>query len=156
MGGLFTAKVIGLYDHILEEEVIFASFIPLVAYVANAVGNQTQTLYIRDLATKPDIKLALYSVKQIVTTFLIGLTSWAAIILITTLFWGSLILGVIVGLAVFIAILVATIFSLIIPTMFERLNIDPATGSGPFTTVIQDLLSVLVYLTIAILFLIYI
>jgi magnesium transporter len=33
--------------------------------------------------------------------------------------------------------------------LFNRLGFDPAFGSGPLATVIQDLLSVVIYLAIA-------
>ncbi|MFT4244597.1 MAG: magnesium transporter, partial [Candidatus Woesearchaeota archaeon] len=49
------------------------------------------------------------------------------------------------GLAVFCSIMIATVFALLIPFILEKLNKDPAIGSGPFTTIIQDILSVLIY-----------
>ena len=52
------------YQKLLEKEVILAAFIPLVVYVANAVGIQTQTLYIRDLAVSHNIAFINYSIKQ--------------------------------------------------------------------------------------------
>jgi magnesium transporter len=36
-----------------------------------------------------------------------------------------------------------------LPLLFRRLGVDPAFGSGPLATVIQDLLSIVVYLVIA-------
>jgi magnesium transporter len=39
--------------------------------------------------------------------------------------------------------------ALALPWLLNRLGIDPAFGSGPLATVIQDLLSVIIYLAIA-------
>ncbi|MGH8834625.1 MAG: magnesium transporter, partial [Actinomycetes bacterium] len=36
-----------------------------------------------------------------------------------------------------------------LPWLFHRLGKDPAFGSGPLATVIQDLLSIAIYLVIA-------
>jgi magnesium transporter len=36
-----------------------------------------------------------------------------------------------------------------LPWALHRLGIDPAFGSGPLATVIQDLLSIMIYLAIA-------
>jgi magnesium transporter len=36
-----------------------------------------------------------------------------------------------------------------LPWILNRFGIDPAFGSGPLATVIQDLLSVIIYLKIA-------
>lgn len=147
-GGLFTAKLIGLFDRVLEEEIVFASFIPLVAYITNAVGTQTQTLYIRDMSQNTKIPFLRYSAKQLLITSLIALTSWGAIIAVARLFWNSIFLGIVIGIAVFTAIIVATIFSILVPYILDKAKVDPAAGSGPFTTIIQDLLSVLIYLGI--------
>lgn len=148
-GGLVTAEVIGLFDNVLEEKIILASFIPLVAYVANAVGAQTQTLYVREIAIDSKINFFKYTLKQLLISTLIGLTSWGAIIAVSLALWGNIVLGVFVGLAIFLAIVIATLFALVIPFALERFSIDPAEGGGPFATIIQDLVSVLIYLLIA-------
>jgi magnesium transporter len=151
-GGLMTAKVISGFENVLSENIILASFIPLVAYIANAVGAQTQTLYIRDLATKAKFSFVAYSLKQVGVSLLIGFSVWGVILLLSNFIWGSTILGLIVGLSLFIAILVATFFALVIPRVLDQFDTDPANGSGPFATIIQDLLSVLIYLSVASLF----
>jgi magnesium transporter len=151
-GGLITAKIIGSFEQILSQNIILASFIPLVAYIANAVGTQTQTLYIRDLATRPKFSFLAYSTKQAIISVLIGLSVWITLVFITTLTWGMSSLGMIVGFSLFLAILVASFFALVIPRVLDQFNIDPANGSGPFATIIQDLLSVVIYLSVANLF----
>jgi len=54
-----------------------------------------------------------------------------------------------VALALLAACAVATAVAMALPTPFHALGIDPACGSGPLATAIQDLLSILVYFTIA-------
>ena len=149
IGGLLAAKIIGGFESVLQEELLIAAFIPLVAYIANAVGSQTQTLYIRSLAISNNIPILTYAMRQIIISFLIGIACWVVILVISLLIWKSQLLGFIVGLAVFSSILIATIFALLIPFTLMKLNKDPAIGSGPFTTIIQDILSVLIYFYIA-------
>jgi len=148
-GSLVTAKVIGRFEGTLETNLILASFIPLVAYLANAIGNQTQMIFIRDLATQPKFSIVSYAVKSYYVSSLIALTCWILTMTITYLLWGFFYLGFIVGLSVFIAALTATTFALFIPRILVHFDIDPASGSGPFSTVIQDLLSIVIYLTTA-------
>jgi len=148
-GSLVTAKVIGRFEGTLETNLILASFIPLVAYLANAVGNQTQMIFIRDLATQPKFSMTSYAAKSYLVSSLIVITCWILITAITYLLWGMLYLGFMVGLSVFIAALTATTFALLIPRVLVHFDIDPASGSGPFSTVIQDLLSIVIYLTTA-------
>jgi len=48
--------------------------------------------------------------------------------------------------AIFAAGAVAAALGLLLPWWFARTGRDPAMGSGPLATVLQDILSVLVYL----------
>ena len=45
---------------------------------------------------------------------------------------------------------IATIVAMALPAAFQRLGKDPAFGSGPLATVLQDLLSIAVYLAIVV------
>lgn len=149
MGGFLTAKIIGGFEHVLKENLILAGFIPLIAYIANAVGVQTQTVYIRDLATQSAFSTYKYSIKQMITSVLIGITCWAVVLILALSIWSNPYLGFVIGLSVFSAIVVATFFALYIPFILKRFGSDPAIGSGPFSTIIQDLLSIVIYFAIA-------
>jgi magnesium transporter len=54
-----------------------------------------------------------------------------------------------VALSIFAACATASFVALSLPWLLNRFGIDPAYGSGPLATVIQDLLSVIIYLAIA-------
>jgi magnesium transporter len=54
-----------------------------------------------------------------------------------------------VALAVAAAGAVATTVGLLLPWLLARRGCDPALGSGPVATIIQDVLSLLVYFVIA-------
>ncbi|HMG31988.1 MAG TPA: magnesium transporter, partial [Jiangellaceae bacterium] len=54
-----------------------------------------------------------------------------------------------VALALLAACSIATAIAMALPWAFNRLGKDPAFGSGPLATVIQDLLSIAIYLLIA-------
>jgi magnesium transporter len=43
----------------------------------------------------------------------------------------------------------ATLIAMALPWLLHRLGRDPAYGSGPLATVVQDLVSVVIYLVIA-------
>ena len=61
-------------------------------------------------------------------------------------------LAIAVGTALFAAGGFATVVGLLLPWAFQRLGLDPAYGSGPLATVIQDILSLLVYFTAVLFF----
>jgi magnesium transporter len=43
----------------------------------------------------------------------------------------------------------ATLAAMVLPWLFDRLGADPAFGSGPLATFVQDLLSLIIYYTVA-------
>lgn len=53
------------------------------------------------------------------------------------------------GISVFFASVIATLIGLLLPWSFDRIEWDPALSSGPIATVIQDLLSLVVFLAAA-------
>ena len=65
---------------------------------------------------------------------------------VVALMTGDWMLAVAVGLAVLAASTIATVVALLLPWLLQTLGRDPAFGSGPLATVIQDLLSILIYL----------
>lgn len=148
LGGLLTAKVVGSFEATLENNLVLAGFIPLVAYVANAVGTQTQTLYIRDMVLGK-IGIVGYTVRQLMITGMIGLVSWLLLVILGAVLWNSAVLGHVVGVSVMAAIMVATFFAMAIPFVLKKIGIDPAIGAGPFATIVQDLLSIILFLSIA-------
>jgi magnesium transporter len=63
--------------------------------------------------------------------------------------WGEADVALCVGLSVFAACSTATVAAMALPWLLDSFALDPAFGSGPLATVIQDLLSILIYLAIA-------
>lgn len=52
-------------------------------------------------------------------------------------------------MALFAACSTATLVAMALPWLFSRMGADPAFGSGPLATVVQDLLSLLIYFAVA-------
>jgi magnesium transporter len=149
IGGIFSAQVVRLFEPTLSKNLILASFIPLIVYIGNAVGIQTQTFFVRDIAFNPKLKVFSYSIKQLITSGMIGVISGLFIWFIVTLITGLKFIGLVIGLAAFSAITASTVTAILVPYIFALQKKDPATGSGPFTTILQDLLSLFVYFAIA-------
>lgn len=153
LGGILTAQIIGLFERTLEENIILASFIPLIVYMGGATLAQTQAFFIRDLAINPKLKFSQYLVKQLAITFSIALFTGVIIFLIGRLFYRNIIVVEVLAVALFAAILSSIITGLIVPFVFSRFKLDPANASGPIATIIQDLMGVTLYFVIASLFL---
>ena len=57
-----------------------------------------------------------------------------------------------VGISLWIAISVSSLFGLILPVFFKKIKIDPAVASGPMLTTINDICSACIYYTLVGLF----
>jgi magnesium transporter len=149
MGGVVAAQVVFLFEGVLQTNVILAAFIPLIVYMGAAVGAQTQTLLIRDLAFNPNLPIIRYAIKQTMITnliaFICGLIVWG----IVMLFWQAAYIGFIVGLATFMTVMSSTLIAIFFPYILFLHKQDPATASGPFATIVQDLTSIIIYFGIA-------
>jgi len=148
-GGIFSAQVIQSFSDVLSGHIILAVFIPLIVYIGNAVGAQTQAFFVRDIAFNPKINVLLYFFKQLITASLIGLSASIVIWLLVTVFWKSSYIGFVIGLSALTAISASTFIAISIPYLFSIFKKDPATGSGPFATILQDLTSITVYFLLA-------
>ncbi|MEW6329166.1 MAG: magnesium transporter [Candidatus Micrarchaeota archaeon] len=149
IGGVLAAFVVGSFEHALQNMLVLASFIPAIVYIADAVGTQTEMLLVRSMAISQDLDLRQYVFRELAVALLIGLTLGAIIGLLSFAWWQSQLLSAILALAVFIAILSAVASAIFLPLALRHFRIDPALGAGPFATVITDILSLVIYFTVA-------
>lgn len=153
--GLLTALALRSYEQEFEQFGWLVWFIPLVIGSGGNSGAQTSTLIIAGMATG-DVKISNWM--QIVTreiatgsllgVFLATLSLAPALMLAPTLWAAS-----IVPLTIFLVVLCGTFSGSILPLVFQRLGWDPALMSNPFVAGINDILGIVVYVSIAKLFL---
>lgn len=142
-GALLSAVLVGAFAVQLERQVLIALFVPGVVYIAAAVGTQTEALIIRGLSL--GVGVIRVAVREIVTGVALGLLLAALAFPVIWMAWGNAELAVAVSAAMLAACAIATVVAMGLPWLFDRLGSDPAFGSGPLATVVQDLLSVLIY-----------
>jgi len=149
LGGVLAAEIVGLFESTLQKNIILAAFIPLMMYMGGAVLAQTQAFFIRDLALNPQLNFRKYFFKQLSVVLIIALSISAAMVIIGFLRYQDLTIIRIIPVALGGVIFSTMITSLLIPYLFYRFRFDPADGSGPIATVIQDLMGVIIYFLIA-------
>ena len=148
-GGLVAAKVISGFEMTIEKNLILATFIPLVVYIADAVRTQLEAFAIRDFAVFRRIDFFAYFAKQASVVFIISLIMGIVTSLLSLLLYNNLNLSIILGAAIIAACISSVLTGLIVPIVFMKMNRDPADASGPIGTIIQDILSVFIYFLIA-------
>jgi len=148
VGALAAAVVISAFGEQLEERVLIAYFVPGVVYIAAAVGMQTETLVIRGLSLGVGIRSVI--VREVVTGALLGMVLAGLAFPLVWAGWGDVEVAAAVALAMLAASSIATCIAMLLPWILHRLGKDPAFGSGPIATVIQDLMTVSIYFVTAV------
>ncbi|MFC1787804.1 magnesium transporter [Patescibacteria group bacterium] len=152
IGGALTSSIVGGFESNLEQVIELTFYIPMMLYMGAAVGNQTQMLFVRGISYQ-QIKLGRYLWHELVVDSLIGIilaTLLGIFALITT---SSQLFAAIVATSVFAIVATAGLVAIIISEIFILLKKDPAMGGGPFATIVQDVFSLIFYLSIASFFL---
>jgi len=149
IGGLFAALVIEFFEKPLKSHFILASFIPLMVYIADAVGAQTQTIFIRNIIFEEKVKIFSYLLKEIKTGLMISLILSSLLFLISVfLFKADFLIGLIAGVSLLLTVIMAMLIGTIIPWLLNKFKKDPAIGSGPFATIIRDILTLIIYFVV--------
>jgi magnesium transporter len=146
-GALVSADIIGVFEQQLNDRVMLAFFVPGVVYLADAVGTQTETLMIRGLSAGVSIKSVLW--RELLTGLLVGIALALAYYPLAVWRWGAPDVALAASFSVMAACATATTVAMLLPWLLSHLGRDPAYGSGPLATVIQDLLSILIYFLVA-------
>lgn len=148
-GGVLASGIVRGFEAVISKNLILAAFIPLIVYMADAVGTQMEAFMIRDLALTPRLKFIKYFTHQFLIVTMMGSVIGALAYAGTLMIYGQARISFVVALALFFAILSALFSGLIIPFLFSKLKTDPANASGPIATILQDIISVFVYFAIA-------
>jgi len=146
-GAILAAQIVHGFEAQLQNSLLLTMFLPGVVYLADAVGTQTETLVVRGLSLGLDLPRMLY--KEILTGLGIGVILAGVFFVVAVALWGNpRTLGA-VAVSLFAASTVASVVALLLPWLLDRTGVDPAFGAGPLATVIQDLLSIVIYLWVA-------
>jgi magnesium transporter len=147
LGSAAAAVVVKGFEDELAADVRLVFFLPGIVYMADAVGTQTEALVIRGMAIGVTIRSILRS--ELLTGAVIGVLLAALALPALAIATGSTDLGIVVAVSLLLACSVATTVAIALPKVMSRLGRDPAFGSGPLATVVQDLLSIVLYFAVA-------
>jgi magnesium transporter len=134
------------FEETFSRQMAVAFFVPAIVYLADAIGTQTEAVAVRGLSlTHAGIGHLLAG--ELRTGMLIGAALGLVSYLPIWLVYDARLAGA-VATAIFAAGAVAAGMGLLLPWLLWRSGRDPAMGSGPLATVIQDVLSLLVYFSV--------
>lgn len=146
-GSALATMVMAGFQATLDSTVAVAFFVPGIVYLADAIGTQTEAAAVRGLSLVHEpLRHLVWG--ELRTGLVMGGTLAAIAFPAVWFAIGDMRLAVAVAGALISAGALATTVGLVLPWALAHTGRDPAYGSGPLATVIQDILSILIYLTI--------
>lgn len=146
---LFSGGILASFEDVIGKYVALVFFLPLLIDSGGNAGSQTATLMIRSLAMG-DVKMSDWYrliTKEFAVSLILGLTMALGVSLVASFRAPEVI--VVVALTMLAIVLMGSVVGLLLPFIFTKLKIDPATASAPLITTIADISGVLIYFSIA-------
>ena len=166
VGGFLTSTILRRFvGHISGDVLILAAFVPSVLAMGGNAGIQASTLVVRRIAVgdSPGRNIWVLLGREMLVGALMGLVCGTFIG-----FWARYLIGqsatdaaafspaylaLVVAIALFSAMMFAAVFGAFVPMVLARTKIDPAIASGPFVTIMNDIVALLIYFGITVLLL---
>ncbi len=146
--GLLASSVITLimveFEQSLAENMAVAFFVPALVYIAGAIGSQAVSVAVRGLSAE-DVPIKGLLRDELVIGVAIGASLGLISSIMVFVVFGDGLLSLAVGLAVLGGGAISATVGFGLPWVFKNFGSDPALGSGPICTIIQDAASLLIY-----------
>ncbi|MGM0381297.1 MAG: magnesium transporter [bacterium] len=167
IGGLFAGGVLEAYEQALETWVVLAFFVPLLMDMGGNVGTQSTTIFVRGLTLGHIDPRHFFKdmVRELVRTGLAIGTLMGVLTFSAGYFWvyfgrgashnHAFLIGMTVGVSMLLIVCVASMLGYLIPWIIYKINLDPAAVSDPVVTTIKDITGLLIYFSVANLFLVF-
>lgn len=151
VGGLLGAQFIGIFEADISLVPAMAFFIPLITATGGNVGIQSATLVVQSLASSSVFgdTLTKRLAKVLIVAIINGLALSALVLGSNLIFGQEFKLALVVSIALFSVVLLASLMGTITPLVLDKFGINPAMASGPFITTANDLLGLAVYFSVA-------
>jgi len=148
---ILASLVIAQFADTIATFVALAVLMPIVASMGGNAGTQSLTVAVRAIATKDLTSANVWRVIR--REALVGLVNGAVFAVVMGLvgvFWfGIPMLGVVIGIAMVLNLVIAGLAGVVIPVWLEKLGIDPALASGAFVTTVTDVVGFFAFLGLA-------
>lgn len=155
ISGTFCALLAGAYELTLAKSLVLAFFLTMILGLNESVGIQSMTVTIQALrAMKPTRRWYWRALRREAgTALLLGLVCGLVVALITCVWRGPDMAGVVIGATIFLTLCTSCLAGLTVPAALHALKLDPKIAAGPLTLALADIVALLFYFNLAKLFL---
>ena len=162
LGEMLTASAMGYFEDEIAKAVVLALFVPLIISSGGNSGSQASTLIIQAMAVG-EIKLTDWwkvlrreIMSGILLGVVLGLIGFFRVIVWNSIFhtYGdhSILIALTVGFSLIGVVLWGTVTGSMLPIFLKKLGADPATSSAPFVATLVDVTGLLIYFSLAFMF----
>lgn len=152
VGEIIAAFILDSFQATITQKLMTAFFIPIVMAMGGSTGQQASVIVVRGLATG-DINLS-DTRSRLFKEFRISLVNssvFSILLFVIVYLWDGLLFAGVLSISLFIVINNAACIGALVPLTFKRFKIDPALASAPFVSTSNDIIGLLIYLTITML-----
>lgn len=151
IGGLSNSVILGGFESNLASNPKMALFIPLIGGTGGNVGIQSSAIVVQGLANNSLKEGNIFP--QIVKEGIVAIINASIISLVVFIYnffmLGDKIVTTSVSLSLFAVVMFASIFGTVVPLLLDKIKIDPALATGPFITISNDIIGMLIYMMVA-------
>lgn len=154
IGGIGNSMILGNFDTTFAAHPEMALYIPLIGGTGGNVGTQSSAIVVQGLANSS--LTAENTFKQIAKESVVALIN-ATIISMLVYVYNFLRFGSMatvtysVSISLFAVVMFASIFGTLVPMTLEKLKIDPAIATGPFISITNDIIGMMIYMGVTVL-----
>jgi magnesium transporter len=151
IGGLSNSMILGGFELGFANNPKMALFIPLIGGTGGNVGIQSSAIIVQGLANNSLKRNHIFrQVLKEMAVSLINATMISLIVFLYNLFTlGDQNITISVSASLFSVVLFAGIFGTVVPMLLDRFHINPAVATGPFITITNDIIGMLIYMLIS-------
>lgn len=148
-GEIVASRVLGSHESNFTMLPGIAFFMPLIIAMGGNVGVQSTSIVLQKLATRAKMESIFQKLMKELSVALIMAVFFSILLFAFNHFTGNNpVLTYTVSTALFVVILFAALFGTVFPLVLDKAGIDPAMATGPFITTTNDILGLLIYMSI--------
>ena len=153
-GGVGSATIMGTFEGVIKDHLSLLLFTPLIAAMAGNVGVQSSAIVVQGIAND-DLKGSMVNrlIKEILLSALNGTILAIILFCFAWLIEGDVKMALAISISLIAVIIVAGIIGTFVPIFLHKRGIDPAIATGPFITTSNDIFGIIIYFSIAKIFL---
>ena len=154
LGGIGNSMILGNFDATFAAHPEMALYIPLIGGTGGNVGTQSSAIIVQGLANSSlDAKDTFKQIAKESVVAAINATIISLLVYIYNFvrFGATATVTYSVSISLFAVVMFASIFGTLVPMTLEKLKVDPAIATGPFISITNDIIGMMMYMGITVL-----